>query len=379
MKKIISLLLISAVLLASFTALTSCGGKRYELVLVTDTGSVTDKGFNQSAWDGMTEFAVQRDLDCRYFIPQSKKYDDLLSQLRSAASDGAKVIVVCGECFEAAVYTAEHEYPDVKFILIDGVPRPEGTQSAVIPANTTSVMFASEQSGFLAGYAAVRDGWTALGFLGGKPDEDMNAYGCGFLQGAEYAAQELGTAVSVIYHYTNDNGKNDKNKEEAEKMYDAGVDLIFACGGDLERSAAEAAVGKRSLIICSDTDKRYENGAVLTSAVKGVSAAVKLVLRSIYDSRDFEYSFGGKSTYFDAANGGAGLASFVINDKNGDAFDRFYRFTKQDYDDVLQKLISKIFTVKRGINVSDPSGFMTAEELTSQLGLEFVAVSDLQE
>ena len=378
MKKIISLLLLTFLLISVLTVFSGCGKGSYEIVLLTDTGGVTDKGFNQSAWDSMTEFAIQRNLDCRYFIPPSKKHEDLVSQLRAAAKEGATVIFASGGIYETALYEVQREYPDVKFVLIDGRPHPQDAQTAEIPVNTTSVMFASEQSGFLAGYAAVFDGFSSLGFIGSAPDDDVRAYGYGFLQGAEYAAKQAGSAVSVVYHYTEDNEKNDKNKQTAEQMYTDGVDLIFTCGNETASSVIEAAEAKRSYVICSDKDRRYDSGAVLTSAVKGVSSAVNLILRSVYDTRDFEYSFGGKSTYFDAANGGAGLASFVYNDKNGDAFDRFYKFGSADYEEILEKLSSKTVEVKRSISVSDPYGAVKPEELVLEFGLELVNVTVLQ-
>ena len=375
MKKTLSLILLAALLLTAFAAFSGCAKKRYALVLITDTGSVTDKGFNQSAWDAMTAFAVERDLDCRYFVPSSTNHGDLVSQLRSAAKNGADVIVAPGSIFETAVCEVQHEYPGTKFILIDGRPHRADSQTPDIPSNTTSVMFASEQSGFLAGYAAVSDGITSLGFMGGKPDENVCAYGYGFLQGAEYAAKENGINVSAVYRYTGDFEKNDKNKQDAEKMFTDGADLIFVCGDGVEKSVIEAAESKRCYVICAEKDRRYESGSVLTSAVKGVSAAVTLVLRSVYDTKDFEYSFGGKSTYFDAATGGAGLASFVINDKNGDAFDRFYKFSRSAYESILEKVSSKSIDIKRVITVTDPSGFAKAEELAAGLGLEFVTVT----
>ncbi len=377
MKKVISLILLAVLLVSALCAFSGCGRSRYDLVLLTDSGGINDRGFNQSLWDEMTEFAVSRDLDCRYFIPQSKKHDDLVSQLKSVAKEGAAVIVMSGRVYETALYEVQRDYPDIKFVLIDGRPHAEDSQTPDIPSNTTSVMFATEQSGFLAGYAAVFDGITNIGFIASAPDDDARAYGYGFLQGAEYAAKENGTGVSASYQYTGDNEKSDKNKQTAKTMYDE-ADLVFVCGGGIQDSVTEAAVEKRSYVVCADTDRRYDSGAVITSAVKGVSGAVKLVLRSVFDMKDFEYSFGGKSTYFDAANGGAGLASFVINDKNGDAFDRFYKFTRADYEAILDKLSSGTVTVKRDINTADPSGYVKSEELSSGLGLEFVKVTVLQ-
>ncbi|MBQ7699924.1 MAG: BMP family ABC transporter substrate-binding protein [Clostridia bacterium] len=378
MKKIVSILLFASLLISVTAVFSGCGGGKYEIVLLTDTGSITDKGFNQSAWDSMTEFAVQRNLDCRYFIPQSAKHEDLASQLRAAAKEGATVIFASGKIYETALYEVQREYPDIKFVLIDGRPHPQDAQTAEIPVNTTSVMFASEQSGFLAGYAAVFDGFTSLGFMGSAPDDDVRAYGYGFLQGAEYAAKQAGSGVNVFYQYIKDNEKSDKSKQTAEQMYEDGADVIFVCGDETARSVKEAAADKRSYVICADRDDRYDSGAVLTSAVKGVSSAVNMILRSVYDTKDFEYSFGGKSTYFDAANGGAGLASFVYNDKNGDAFDRFYKFSRADYEEILEKLSSKSIEVKRSISVSDPYGAVKAEDLVLELRLELVNVTVLQ-
>ena len=81
---------------------------------------------------------------------------------------------------------------------------------------------------------------------------------------------------------------------------------------------------------------------------------------------------------FLCSNGGAGLASFVINDKNGDAFDRFMKFTKDDYTQILSLLSDKTIKVKREITITDPAGRATAEELVSGLGLEGLNVTVLQ-
>ncbi len=374
MKKIICAALAAVMLLLPLPALSSCGRQKYDLVLITDTGNVTDKGYNQSAWTAMTEFSIERDLDCRYFIPSGSDRDALLTQIRAAADDGAKVIVLPGSVFEVAANTAQREYPEVKFILIDGRPHPDDTTVDDVLSNTASLLYASEQAGFAAGYAAVKDGYKKLGFMGGIPDGDTRAYGCGFLQGVKYAADESGVNAEVTYICTGAADDRDKNKETAVSMYESGTDVIFV-HGEPEGAVLEAASEKRGLVICSDSDRRHVSSVVLTSAVKGVSESLKYVLRSIYDTKDFEYSFGGKITYFDAAHGGAGLSSFVINDSNGNAFDRFLKFTKEDYEELLTLLSQNEINVKRDITVYDPNGYATAEELVSGLSLDGVAVS----
>ncbi|MBO4422352.1 MAG: BMP family ABC transporter substrate-binding protein [Clostridia bacterium] len=375
MKKIISILLTAAVLLSAAAVLSGCGGNKYDLVLITDSGKITDKGFNQSAWDGMTEFATEKEIDCRYFIPASDRTADLLSQIRSAADKGARVIVMAGGCFEEAVYTVQDEYPGVCFVLINGQPHPGEVNIVRTSKNTAAVMFASEQAGFLAGYAAVSEGFEKLGFLGAKALPDTVSYGYGFLQGVGYASDILGVTVEVAYQYAGTDAKNDQNKEAAEKMFEDGADVLFVCGNDIALSAQEAAAAKRSYLICSDTDRRYDSGYVITSAVKGVSEAVRAVLRSVYDTKDFERVYGGRTTYFDAASGGAGLATTVINDENGNAFDRFANFSREDYDGILAQLQNGSITVKNSVTTSDPSGIPTAEEITSALGLNSVTLT----
>lgn len=378
MKKAISALLSALILIPCIALFSSCSKAKYELVLITMGGGVTGKNYDQSAWDGMTEFAIEHGLDCRYFIPASTTHDGLLSQVRSAADDGAKVIVTAGKKFETVINTAQREYPDVKFILLDGMPHPADTSVDDVRENTASILYNAEQAGFLAGYAAVSDGYTSLGFMGGFPDTDTKAYGYGFLQGVKYAASAQGVTPEIRYQYTGNTEKNDDNKQKAADMYVNGADLIFASGGDMELSVADAATDKRGKVICSDTDKRHASNAVITSAVKDVSTAVRSVLGSIYDTKNFEQKYGGKITYYNASNGGAGLSTFVINDINGDAFDRFIKFTKEDYQAILSKLASGEITVKRDIPTEDRGGYAKAEELISAFGLDNMTVNVIQ-
>lgn len=373
MKKIISFILSAILLIPCISLFSSCSKTSYELVLITNGGGVTNKDYDQSAWDGMTEFAIEYNLDCRYFIPSSTTYDGLLAQVRSAADDGAKTIITTGKDFELVINTVQREYPDVKFILLDGMPHPADTQVDDALNNTASIVFNAEQAGFSAGYAAVYDGYTKLGFIGGFPDTDTKAYGYGFLQGAKYAADLLGVNAEVSYQYVNSTEKSDENKEKAKTMCEGDVDLVFTSGGSLEQSVIDAATDKRCKVICSDTDKRHVSSAVLTSAVKDISSSVKSVLHSIYVTKDFERAYGGKITY-----SGAGLATFVVNDINGDAFDRFTKFTKAEYEKIQTKLLSGEITVKRDIQTVNKDGYATAEELINGLVLEGMTINVVQ-
>ncbi|MBO4868550.1 MAG: BMP family ABC transporter substrate-binding protein [Clostridia bacterium] len=378
MKRYISALLAVMLTVSMLFAFGGCGKNNYDLVLITDSGQVTDRGYNQSVWEGMCAYCVEKNIDCRYFVPSGSDTESLLVSLRGAADDGAKTIVAAGSCFEEAVLIAAKEYPDVKFILLDGKPKDRNTPFPMIPVNLASVTFSSEQSGYLAGYAAVSDGFTKIGVMYGLPTDDISAYTYGFLQGAENAAALLGAGVEVTYHCTGDTLENDANEQTATLMYAGGTELIFACGGALEKSVIKAAEKEKGYVIGSDTDKRYDSSYVVTTAYKDLSQAVVRVLRSIYDTKDFESGFGGKTTMFGAAENCTGLPKSVFNDSNGDPFDRFMRFTKSAYDAEFSKVADGTVQIKRTVTVAEDNVYPTEQELTSGLGLFNVHVIVMQ-
>jgi len=213
--------------------------------------------------------------------------------------------------------------------------------------------------------------------MGGMAVPAVQAFGYGFLQGAEYAANELGLpdgSVTVTYHYTGNFEENDTNKATARTMYQEGVEVIFACGGAVGKSVMSAAQEAGAKVIGVDVDQRYDSETVITSATKGLAESVQSVLESIYVTNTWE-NYAGKTTVFNAANGGVGLPTTVIGDPNADAFDRFERFTKEQYDAIFAKLANNEIEVIRSIDVADATGYATAQELTQGLGLAKVRVT----
>ncbi len=384
MKKLVSIFLVAVLLVIS---LTGCGGESgnqsssdsYEIVLITDKGNIDDKSFNQGSWEGVVEFAKREGISHHYIKPEEASDAGYLAAIDLAVQGGAKVIVTPGFLFEVPIYEAQFKYPDVKFILLDGSPHDPDYTDFTIKENVASIMYAEEQSGYLAGYAAVMDGMRKLGFMGGMAVPAVQAFGYGYLQGAEDAAKELGLpdgSIEVIYHYTGNFEENDTNKATARTMYQEGVEVIFACGGAVGKSVMSAASEAGAKVIGVDVDQRYDSETVITSATKGLAASVIQVLESIYKTNSWD-QYGGKVTYFNAANDGVGLPTEVIDDENenADAFDRFEQFTREQYEEVYAKLVDGTVTPIREIEVADPSGYATAEELTEGLNLVKVKVT----
>lgn len=379
MKKLLTIVL--AIMLVVVT-LTGCGtkpssGKKgHEIALITDKGNIDDKSFNQGAWEGVVAFAEKEKITHTYIKPEDTTEDAYLAAIDLAVTGGAKVIVTPGFLFEVPIYEAQTRYPDIKFILLDGAPHNPDWEYET-KENVASILYSEEQSGYLAGYATVKDGMTKLGFMGGMAVPAVRAFGYGYLQGAEDAAKELGLAdgaIKVTYHYTGDFAETDTNKATAKAMYQDGAEVIFACGGSVGKSVMSAASEVGAKVIGVDVDQRYDSDTVITSATKGLGASVISVLESIYKTNDWS-KFAGKTTYFNAANDGVGLPTIVIGDASGNAFDRFKSFNKEAYDAVFAKLVDGSVAPEREIEVKDPTGVATAEELTTGLKLTKVLVT----
>ncbi len=348
-----------------------------EIALITDKGNIDDKSFNQGSWEGVVAFAKDAKISHTYIKPEEASDAGYLAAIDLAVTGGAKVIVTPGFLFEVPVYEAQTKYPDVKFILLDGAPHKAKSFDPDIKGNVASIMYNEEQSGYLSGYAAVKDGYTKLGFMGGMAVPAVKAYGYGYLQGAEDAAKELGLgdgAIKATYHYTGDFAETDTNKATAKTMYQEGTEVIFACGGSVGKSVMSAAKEAGTKVIGVDTDQRYDSDTVITSAMKGLKASVVSVLESIYKTNDWT-KFAGKTTYLNAANDGVGLPTIIIGDESGNAFDRFKSFNKEAYDAIYAKLVDGSVAPKREIDVKDASGIATAAELTNGLSLKKVVVT----
>jgi len=308
-----------------------------EIALITDKGNIDDKSFNQGAWEGVVAFAEAEGISHTYIKPEEASDAGYLAAIDLAVTGGAKVVVTPGFLFEVPIYEAQTKYPDIKFILLDGAPHTADYATFETKENVASIMYAEEQSGYLAGYAAVMDGMKNLGFMGGMAVPAVQAFGYGFLQGAEDAAAEMGMAdgsIKAIYHYTGNFEENDTNKATARTMYQEGVEVIFAAGGAVGKSVMSAASEAGAKVIGVDVDQRYDSETVITSATKGLAPSVISVLESIYKTNSWA-DFGGKTTYFNAANNGVGLPTEVIGEEGADAFDRFSSFDKAAYDELF--------------------------------------------
>ncbi len=311
-----------------------------ELALVIDVGTIDDKSFNQGSWEGVKKYGDEKGISYKYYKSAEATTDSFKQTIDLAIEGGAKVVVCPGFLFEEPIFDMQEQYPDVKFILIDGEPH-DADYNYNTTANTMPVLYQEDQAGFLAGYAAVKEGYTNLGFMGGMALPAVIRYGYGYLAGAEYAAQEIGADITVTYTYTGSFEATPEAQSMATGWYQSGTEVIFACGGAVGNSVMSAAEAANGKVIGVDVDQSSESSTVITSAMKMLSNSVYDAITAAYDG-----SFpGGKTTVFNAENDGVGLpmdtSAFTI-------------FTKDDYDTVFAKLVSGEITIENDTN-KEPS------------------------
>ena len=267
--------------------MTSADGK-YEIAFVTDVGQLKDKSFNQGTFDGVKLYANANNLSYKYYQPANGDQatdDDRFDAMKAAAENGAKVIVCAGFMQGTALAKAAAEFKDVSFIFVDGWAMADAKGNPL--TNTLGVAFQEEQCGYLAGYAAVKEGYTKLGFTGGGGGTNPACcrYGYGFVQGASAAAKELNTKVEMNYSWLY--GASFQASPELQTMangwYTNGTECIFACGGTMFDSVAAAAAANDGKVVGVDTDQSFESDTVITSAMKGLAASVQWACAKVYD------------------------------------------------------------------------------------------------
>ena len=332
---------------AAKTASSKGGAEGYELALVTDLGTIDDKSFNQGAWEGLKKYAEENSISYKYYQPQEGTTDSYLETIGLAIEGGAKLVVCPGFLFEEPIYMAQDKYPDVHFILLDGEPH-DADYNYKTNDNVMPILFQEDQAGFLAGYAAVKDGYTKLGFMGGMAVPAVIRFGYGFVQGAEFAAEEDAvTGLEIMYNYTGAFSATPEAQSMAASWYQNGPEVIFGCGGAVGNSVMAAAQEKNARVIGVDVDQSTESETVITSAMK-------LLSNSVYDGvKDFyNGSFpGGRTSVFTAANNGVGIPMDTS---------KFEKFSQEQYDAIYKKMADgEITLVQFSADNNDPTKDLT--------------------
>ena len=278
----------------------------YKVAMITDYGDITDQSFNQTTYEACMAFSANTGVEFKYYKPQTNDTAARVAMTELAIAEGFNVIVMPGYAFGATLVEIAPQYPEVKFVALD-VAAGDILETAVAMAGETyswnpddynladyfdmsnvyCAIYQEELCGYMAGYAAVKLGYTKLGFLGGMAVPAVVRYGFGFVQGADAAAAELNIEVSMNYAYGNQFYGDADITAAMDTWYGAGTEIVFACGGGIYTSAAEAAQKVGGKVIGVDVDQAptidglYGEGMTVTSAMKGLYPATVDTLNEI--------------------------------------------------------------------------------------------------
>ena len=313
----------------------------YKVAFVTDVGQLKDKSFNQGTYDGVKLYAAANGLSYKYYQPANGNEatdEDRYNAMQAAVDGGADVVVCAGYLQEAALKRAAIANPDTKFVFIDGYALSD--DDGTVLTNVAGIAFMEEQAGYLAGYAAVKDGFRKLGFSGGGGGTNPACcrFGYGYVQGANAAAAEEGVTVDMNYSW--EYGATFTASPELQTMisgwYANGTEIVFACGGSMFQSISAAASANDGYVIGVDVDQSGESDVVVTSAMKGLSDAVQWAVGHVYDETWDE--IGGTATSL-------GVADNAVQLPTASESWRFETFTVEEYEALYQQMLDGTLVV----------------------------------
>ncbi len=322
------------------------------VALITDSGNIDDRSFNQSCWKAVVDFGEKNGAKYNYYRPVEDTAAARTESIQKAIADGATVCVCPGTLFEEIIYTAQYEFPDVQFLLLDGQPH-DAEYNYDTASNVHCIIYKEEESGYLAGYAAVMDGITQLGFIGGMAIDSVMRYGYGFVQGADAAAEESGTNVTINYWYANSFSPSDTIYNIAHDWYTNGTQAIFACGGALGSSVMKAAQELGTHVIGVDSDQHYISDTVITSAIKQLYSTCFHTLEDL------------KNNNWVWSEADAGTTSVLGADHNAVALPtsgeswNFSSFTVESYETVFSEIAAGDITISNDISAAPTVGTHT--------------------
>ena len=380
MKKFIALLLA----LVMVMGLVACGAKEeaapaeteaaaeeYKIAMVTDYGDITDQSFNQTTWEACVKFGEDNGLEVKYYKPTSNDTAGRVASVELAIAEGHNVIVMPGYAFGGTIAEVSGNYPDIKFFALDvaagdlletGValkgesydynPDNWNLTDYVCMDNVYCAIYQEEISGYMAGYAAVKLGYTKLGFLGGMAVPAVMRFGYGYVQGVDAAAKELGINVDMKYAYGNQFFGDADITAVMDTWYADGTEIVFACGGGIYNSAAEAAKKVGGKVIGVDTDQKpvidgtYGEGMTVTSAMKGLAPTTIDTLTDIVINGNWD-NYKGKITTLGMVSGDDASLNYV---QLGTTQYADGKFTEADYAALVKGIFDGAIAVSNDIS-----------------------------
>ncbi len=303
MRKIALICLVFGLALVStgaWTHLWAAGPEK--IALVTDMGKIDDRTFNEFAYKAMMK--ASRDFGLKTAFIETQQPTDYEKNIEQFVTEGFEIIITVGFMLGDATKKMAEKYPNVLFVIVDFAYDPP-------IKNVTGLVFAEDQSGFLAGVlAGLMTKSKIVGFVGGKEIPPVIRYRQGYMTGVKSICPDCDVLAVHIDSFTDPA----RGKTAALSQMDEGADVIFGAGGLSGSGAILGAAQAGGWVIGVDQDEymtTFKEGKapgadrVLSSAMKRVDVAVYEAVKAAVDGE-----FKGGTMVFDVVVGGIGLAPF---------------------------------------------------------------------
>jgi basic membrane protein A len=279
------------------TTATTTGGAPLKVGLITDAGQLDDNGFNELAFKGLKR--AEQELGIKGRVVQASSSADYVPNMAALARQGYDLIIGVGFAQGDAIDKAAIRFPDTDFAIVDV----DQASLKHKPQNVEGLLFKEQEVGYLVGYLAAlsakREGGTSISAVGGYKEPPVDRYIAGYRAGAEKAVP----GIKVSWGYSSDWDDQAKCKELALNQIAAGSKVVFQVAGGCGLGALNAAMERGGWGFGVDADQSFLGPHVLTSALKGVDAAVFQTIRAVQDG-----SFtGGANAVFGLDQDGVGL------------------------------------------------------------------------
>ena len=401
-KKLLSILLVATMAVSIFAGCGATGTNdkenttngsfldtkesEYRVALITDYGDITDQSFNQTTYQACKMFCAENSINFEYYKPTENETQARVVAIDEAVKAGYNVIVMPGYTFAAAIVEVSEKYKDVKFIALD-VSEGDLLEAAVTAAgknydynpsnwdlkdyvymdNVYCAIYQEEISGYMAGYAAVKMGYKELGYLGGMSVPVILRFGYGFVQGADAAAKEMGIKdVKIKYGYANQFFGDEQITKAMNNWYQQGTEVVFACGGGVYSSVAEAAAQNGKKVIGVDTDQAavidglYGDGITITSAMKGLYPTTVDTLSDVINNGNWD-SYAGKIANLGLVSATEVEANYVQLPLQSTHWSD--TFTQEDYKEMVKGIFNEEIIISNDVS---------AEPVTSAVKVEYL-------
>jgi basic membrane protein A len=311
---------IAAIIILSLILAACSGGSQAEKVcVVLDTGGENDKSFNEFTLKGARDAAEEEGLEFAHIV--SEAATDYEKNIDNFITEGCGLIITVGFLMGDSTAAAAQANPDVKFAIVDysyfpGAGCAEDVADCYTEegglANVTSLMFAEDEVGYLAGVlAGCMSDSGVIGSVSGMEIPPVVRFVVGYQTGA--ASQN--PDIETLNVYIPDFNDPSTGKQAGESMIASGADIIFGVGGNTGNGGLLAAHEAGLIAIGVDVDQ-YETypevaGSLVTSAAKNMDVAAGDAVRA-YVAGNLE----GGIQLATVENGGVGLAPYHEQDSN---------------------------------------------------------------